>query len=75
MILVCFMKIFSTIFTEFVNILLISTETKTIEIVKDFVALTIIAELDSLYALTIKGNTIRDRVDGKVLYIDKTKKN
>ena len=48
------MKIFSSIFTEIANILLISTEKETVEIVKDFVALTIIAELDTLYAHTIK---------------------
>lgn len=50
--------------------MLISTETETLDIIKDFIALTIIAELDSLYVNTIKGSSIKDRVDGKILYFD-----
>ena len=67
------MKIFSSLFTEIVNIFLISTEDKTVDIIKDFVALTIISELDSFYAMTIKANSIRDRVANKILYCDKNK--
>ena len=53
MILVCLMKIVSSFFTEFVNILLISSEDEALDIVKDFVVLTIIAELDSIYCKTV----------------------
>lgn len=50
MIYISLMKIFSSLFTEIVNITLISSEDESLEIIKDFVALTIIADLDSLYA-------------------------
>jgi hypothetical protein len=50
MVIVSLMKFASSIFTEIANILLITSEDNTLDIIKDFVALTIIAELDSLYA-------------------------
>ncbi len=43
MIAVSWMKIVSSLFTEVANILLISSEDKTLDIIKDFVALTVIA--------------------------------
>ena len=70
MILTSIMKILSSVFTEVCNIFLISSEEKTLDIIKDFVALTIIAELDSLYVKTIKFCSVRERMEGKKLYYD-----
>ena len=50
MILISLMKFISTLFTEIANILLISSENTSIEIIRSCVALRIIAELDSLFA-------------------------
>jgi hypothetical protein len=50
MIVVSILKILSSLVTEITNIMLISSEKETLDLVKDFVALTIIAEFDSLYA-------------------------
>ena len=74
MLIICLMKIFSTIFTELANILLITTKTSSLEIIRSCVALRIIAEFDALYAQTIHSDSIRDRVK-RSLYYDRTKEN
>ena len=56
MVLVSLMKMGSSFYTEICNILLISSENNTLDIIKDFVALTIIADLDSIYAKTLKND-------------------
>ena len=53
MIAASLMKFLSSLFAEIVNICLISSETAVLDIIKDFVALTIIAELDSIYATVV----------------------
>jgi hypothetical protein len=73
MILASLMKICSSVSTEIANIILISTESSALEIIRDFVALTIVAELDSIYASTMKSNSIREKVDNKILFYDMQK--
>jgi hypothetical protein len=73
MIMIAMMKLLSVLFTEITNILLISSESKSLDIIKDFVALTVVAQLDNFYALTIHDNTVRERVEGKVMLYDQSK--
>ena len=67
MIFITMMKIGSSVFTEIANILLISTEDNTLDIIKDFVALFVIAEIDSIYAKTMKNNSMREGIEGRIL--------
>ena len=44
------MQLSAAIFTEFINILLICSTTKTMNIIKEFIALGVIAQIDDFYA-------------------------
>ena len=48
------MKLSGTLFTEIINILLICSQTTVMNCVLNFIALAVIAEIDDMYAASLK---------------------
>ena len=61
--LVMFMKLVGGLFTEFINILVIVQSSSIEDVVKDFIAFGIIAEIDNLLSDTLRGYDVDKTIE------------
>ncbi|CDW89402.1 UNKNOWN [Stylonychia lemnae] len=63
LITVSVMQFFSAFGTEHVNILLICTQYSVKDVIMNFIALGVIAEIDNIYARTLQNNSIKKKIE------------
>ena len=69
--LIAFMKLFGAFFTEFINMVKITTAGTVDDVVKDFIAFAIIAEIDNILGQTLKSVDKKDSLDSQDVKYDK----
>lgn len=62
------LKLFGGILTEFINIYIIIQSESTEDVVKDFIALGIVAEIDNLMSMSIKESLVREVAESDITY-------